>query len=194
MKREGYRPKNTQEGQKDLEEAQRLMREMGYGLNNPLRFDAEGDQSYPVVDLTATEIAKSQLKRIWIDITRINIRDYAQVVQEDTSGNFLFRSRGYNAPMEPDAQLYTRHHTKGARNFQRLSDPELDSLIEEQRREPDTAKRKQLVMKAQERLWSLYPQMWLHTRETIFAMQPWVETQPTAWRRWGDPASTWINR
>lgn len=193
MKREGYRPKNTPGGQQDIAEAQKIIQELGYGPDKLLTLNAEGCQCFEFINLTSLEVAKSQLQKIWININ-IRLVDRAQFFDQDASGNFTLRSRGYGAALEPDAQLNTRHHSKGSRNFQKLSDSELDKLLEDQRREVDVVKRRQLVMKAQERLWSLYPQMWLHTREAYLVQQPWVEMRPSGWRLWGDPASTWINR
>lgn len=195
LKREGFRPKNTPEGQQDIAAAQKLMREAGYGPDRPLIVEAEGTAQYAAfLNLTPTEIAKSELQKIWINISTIKMMDAAQWLQTEAAGNFLLRTRGYNAPMEPDAQLYTRHHTGASRNYQRLSDPELDKLLDDQRQELDVAKRKELVLKVQDRLWSLYPQVWLHTREAYFPQQPWVQMTPTPWKRWGDPTTTWISK
>ncbi len=194
LKREGFRPKNTPEGQQDIAEAQRLMREAGYGPDKPLVVDAEGTTYIPFLNMTPTEVAKSELQKIYFNIRTIKVVDRTQWFDQDSSGDFLLRTRGYNTPMEPDAQLYTRHHTGAGRNFQKLSDAALDKLLDEQRQELDQTKRRQLVMQAQERLWNLYPQAWLLTRDAFFAQQPWVEMQPTPWRRWGDVAATWINR
>lgn len=194
LKREGYRPKGTPEGQRDIAEAQRLMRELGYGPDKPLVLEADATESYAFINRTNMEVAKSQWKKIWIDV-RIKIIDRALSLQQEAKGDFFFRARGLNAAPEPDAQLYTRHHSKGGRNFQKLSDPELDKLLDAQRAEIDVAKRKQLVMQAQERLWSLYPQVWLHTREAFVTIQPWIKgLEPTPYRRWGDPAVTWIDK
>ncbi|MEK7681383.1 MAG: ABC transporter substrate-binding protein, partial [Chloroflexota bacterium] len=194
LKREGYRPKDTPDGQKDIAEAQRLMREAGYGPDKPLVVEAEGTQVFAYINLTPTEIAKSELRKVYIDIATIKLMERTQWFDSDASGDFLLRARGYTAPVEPDAQLYTRHHTGAGRNFQKLSDPELDKLLDAQRQELDVTKRKQLVMQAQERLWSLYPQMWLHTRETYLPNQSWVVVRPSVYRRWGDTASVWIDR
>jgi len=194
LKREGYRSKKTPEGKQDIAEAQRIMRDLGYGPDHPLVVDADATQYYPWVNLTPLEVAKSELRSIWINVNTIKMVDQTQFFDQEARGDFLLRSRTFTAPMEPDGQLYTRHHTGAGRNFQGLSDPELDNLLDQQRAETDVANRKKLVLKAQERLWSLYPQMWLHTREAYLPQQPWVETQATVWRRWGNPATTWLSR
>lgn len=195
LKREGYRPKNTPEGQQDIAEAQRLMRELGYSPEKPFVLEADATAGTPWVNLTALEVAKSQLQKVYINMS-IKLLDRALYLDQDARGEFLFRSRGFSAPLEPDAQLYARHHSKGGRNTQKLNDSELDRLLDAQRSTLDISARKQLVRVAQERLWSLYPQMWLHVRDAYIVQQPWVEVQPvpSTWRRWGDPASTWINR
>lgn len=192
LAREGYRPKNTPQGKADLEEAQKIMRELGYGPDKPLVLQAEGSQFG--TNLVPMEVAKSQLRKIWIEIPSIKIVDRAQWFDTEVRSEFTFRARSYNAPPEPDGQLYTRHASSGGRNYQKLSDKKLDELFDQQRREIDVAKRKQLVLQSQERLWELYPQIWLYTQEPYFTRQPWVVMEPSAWRRWGDPASVWIDR
>lgn len=194
LKREGYRPKSSPEGQMDIAEAKKLMRELGYGPDKPLVLEAEGARFATYANLTPMEVAKSQLREIWIDIRRINLADASSYYDAEQRGNFLFRGRVFSAAVEPDAQLYTRHHSKGGRNYQKLSDPQLDNLLEEQRKELDVIKRKALVTQANERLWNLYPQVWLMVREPYLPQQPWVEMHPTAWRRWDNPATTWIKR
>lgn len=194
MKREGYRPKNTPEGQQDIAEAQRLMREMGYGPDRRLQIQAEGMSQFPFINLTNMEVAKSELQRIGIDIT-IKLVDSAQWFDQDNSGDFLFRPRGFSAPSEPYGQLFTRHHSMGGRNTQRLKDADFDKLVDEARGTLDVEKRKKLIIQAQERLWSLYPQVWLHVRDGYIPQQKWVRgLEPTSFRIWGDPATTWLDK
>ncbi|MDO8532553.1 MAG: ABC transporter substrate-binding protein, partial [Dehalococcoidia bacterium] len=190
LKREGYRqPKDP-----DIAEAQRLMKELGYGPDKLLEIQAEGTTFVPWLNITPMEVAKSQLRKIWINIT-IKVEDGAQYLANDPKGDFLFRSRGYTTPPEVDAQLYTRHHTGAGRNFQKLSDDALDKLLDTQRQELDVTKRRQLILQAQEKLWSLYPATWLFTREAFIPRQPWVKGPDfTAWRFWGEPAELWLDR
>ncbi|MEK7873297.1 MAG: ABC transporter substrate-binding protein, partial [Chloroflexota bacterium] len=194
MKREGYRPKNTPEGQADIAEAQKLMKEAGYGPDKLLKVTAEGCQCFTFINLTNMEVGKSQFQKIYMDIT-IKMVDQAQFYEQDNNSTFLFRARATSAPDEPDGQLYTRHHSTGGRNYQRLNDPALDKLLEQQRQELDVNKRKQLVMQAQERIWSLYPQVFLNVREAYIPQQKWVKgLTPNQYRVWDDPASTWIDK
>lgn len=194
MKREGYRPKNTPAGQQDIAEAQRIMRELGYGPSNRLKIEAEGISQFASINLTNTEVAKSELQKIWIDVN-IKLVDTVQWFDQDNSGDFLFRARGFSAPQEPYGQLFTRNHSRGGRNTQRFKDAEFDRLLDEASVSLDTGKRKKLILQAQERLWSLYPQVWLNVRDANIPQQKWVKgLQPSGFRIWGDPAVTWLDK
>jgi len=196
MKREGFRPKNTPEGQQDIAEAQKLMRELGYGPDKPLVLEAEGTGSYPWVNLTNTEVAKSNWKKIYVDIKTIRMMDQAQWFDQDTSGNWFLRSRGYNTALEPDDQLYTRYFTGAGRNYIGFSDPAIDKLLEAQRGELDLAKRKTMMLDIQEKIWQQYPFIWMNNAERYAVVQPWVKNlEPTQWRMWGSPVATiWLDR
>lgn len=195
VKREGYRPKNTPEGQQDIVEAQRIMRELGYGPDKPLVLQAEGCKCFPFINLTNMEIAKSEWKKIWVDVQTIKIADQTQFFDQDTSGNWLLRARAYVTGLEPDDQLYTRYYTGAGRNYIGFSDPGIDKLLEQQRAELDIAKRKAIVMQIQEKLWEQYPVIWSHVDERYSVKQPWIrQLQPTVWRLWGDPATIWTSR
>ena len=194
LKREGYRPKNTPEGQADITEAQRIMRELGYGPNNPLVLQAEGCKCFPFINLTNMEVAKSDWKKIWVDVQGIKIFDQAQFFDQDATGNWSLRARAYVAGLEPDDQLYTRYYTGAGRNYIGLSDREIDRLLDQQRAELDGAKRKPIIREIQDKLWLHYPVIWLHVDELYSVRQPWVRNlEPTAWRLWGDTATVWVS-
>ncbi|MEK7874293.1 MAG: ABC transporter substrate-binding protein, partial [Chloroflexota bacterium] len=195
LKREGFRPKDSPEGKQDIAEAQKLMRELGYGPDKPLVLEAEGCKCFPWVNLTNTEVAKSQWKNIYVDLKTIKVVDQVTWFDQDTSGNWFLRSRGYNTAPEPDDQLYTRYFTGAGRNYIGFSDPAIDKLLEAQRMELDIAKRKAMMMDVQEKIWQQYPFIWLHVAERYAVVQPWVKNlEPTAWRMWGDPAVAWKDR
>jgi peptide/nickel transport system substrate-binding protein len=63
--------------------------------------------------------------------------------------------------MEPDTWLYTYYHSSNVgpsgSNLSGYQNPEFDALAEAQRSEPDIAKRKELVDKAQEWLYNAQP-------------------------------------
>jgi len=58
---------------------------------------------------------------------------------------------------EPDLVLNSLYVTNGSRNFGNFSDKEVDSLIDEQSRTTDLNKRRQLVLRLQERLLETSP-------------------------------------
>ncbi len=188
LKLPGYRQPKDQ----DIAEAKRLLAEAGY--SNGLTVEAEGTNLFPQINLKNMEIAKSQLAKAGITVN-IKLVDGAIWFGQDTKGDFGFRARGYSASRDPDDQLYSRHHSTGGRNYQKLNDPDLDKLLDAQRQELDIEKRKDLVKKAQVRLMDLAPQVWLHTAVNYMPRQPWVRgLEQTEYDPFWLPSNIWINK
>ncbi|MBI2885646.1 MAG: ABC transporter substrate-binding protein [Chloroflexi bacterium] len=67
-----------------------------------------------------------------------------------------------------DASIYPWWHSKGSKNFDNLSDPELDRLLEAQRAELDPAKRKKLLEQIWQRNLDQVYQIWWPTSRGMY--------------------------
>ncbi|MEK7874331.1 MAG: ABC transporter substrate-binding protein [Chloroflexota bacterium] len=158
--RPGYRVSKTE----DIAQAKRLLADAGYasGFKTTML-------SYGIAG-RLTPAVKEQLKAIGIDL---QIELLAQGPLVDRLNQKNFELIWYNVGDlldEPDLVLNSLYVSNGSRNFGNFSDKEVDALINEQSLTTDFAKRRQLVLRLQERLletgsypiafWSVYRRAW----------------------------------
>src|SRR5690606_17414070 len=67
---------------------------------------------------------------------------------EQNNGTFDMLMMGWLGNIDPDDYYYAQHHTDGASNAQRFSDPEVDRLLDAARAEPDRDRRRALYDRA----------------------------------------------
>ena len=145
--RPGYRESKTE----DITQAKKLLADAGYGAGFKTTLASYG------IAGRLTPAVKEQLKAIGIDI---QIELLAQGPLIDRLNQKTFEAIWYNVGDlldEPDLVLNSLYVTNGSRNFGNFSDKEVDSLIDEQSRTTDLNKRKQLVLRLQERLLETSP-------------------------------------
>ncbi|MDO8531775.1 MAG: ABC transporter substrate-binding protein [Dehalococcoidia bacterium] len=135
----GYRQPKDQ----DVAEAKRLLTEAGY----PNGFDAEAPVSEysPISSRLGLEVAQGDLRKIGIRVSFKQVEP-AAFLQADLTGNFDLINRGYGTGVEPepDAMFSQLMATGGSRNYLKLVDPKLNSMVAEGVRTLDTTKRIQL--------------------------------------------------
>ncbi|MFH1484650.1 MAG: ABC transporter substrate-binding protein [Chloroflexota bacterium] len=150
MKIPGYRqPKDA-----DRAEAKKLLAEAGYadGLKVKL-LDRIGGTTQAV----RAEFLQDQLKKVGINMELAPMEDaryYSELGARRFTVGFFYMGVGID---DPDAGLVSIFHTKGALNYAQFSDEEVDQLLDEQSRELDEKKRRELVLKAQRRVMDLAP-------------------------------------
>lgn len=131
----------------DPEKAKKLLAEAGY----PNGFDTKmivtngyGEQLVRVAQWVAED-----LRKIGIN-AEIEIVEYATYFSERWPNVDYDIGVGYQTYFqEPDEWLRTQLHTKGARNWYNISDPELDKMLDKQRLILDENERKEYVHEIQ---------------------------------------------
>lgn len=122
----------------DLDKAKELLAEAGY----PDGFEDEIVAAPTPEERKIAEVVASQLLKIGIrlDVKTPEIGAYLdEVVNKRT---YHIADCGWTPPTEPDIILSSFFHSKGWLNWTGYSDPEVDSLLEEGRKELDPVKRK----------------------------------------------------
>ena len=132
------------------EEAQALMRSLGYGPDN--RFKAAvSTRNIPWYRDPATLLI-DQLKEIWID-GELETIETANWVQKLMRKDFTVAlSLSGSAVDDPDTQFYENYSCRSSRNYTGYCDPEVEALIDRQSAESDPAKRRGLVRHIERRL------------------------------------------
>ena len=93
--------------------------------------------------------------------------------------------------MEPDQWLSDDNRSTGPRNVNKLNDPKIDRLIDGQRTEADSEKRKAKILEIQRLLLDQYYHLHPPTPYTYNAVWPWVgnfttvaDYPTTRWRQY----------
>lgn len=121
----------------DIDEAKRLLAEAGA---KPDRMDMLVTSEYPQT-VTAAQVIADNLAALGITV---NIRtvDMATWLDQQNTGDFDMLMMGWLGNIDPDDFYYAQHHTDGANNAQKYSNPEVDRLLEAGRREVDPQRRR----------------------------------------------------
>ena len=152
----------------DIAEGVKLLTEAGYGPDNPLELDALALNIFFWAD--AVLVLQEQLKPYGININ-IRLVDYSAGVHEAEAGTFDIVTLG-RANMIPDPDdSFPSAYLPGSKNWARWTDPRITDLWNQQSREADQDKRRELNYEIQriiyqeansgyvEYMWNAFTQM-----------------------------------
>jgi peptide/nickel transport system substrate-binding protein len=129
-----------------VREAHALLSAAGFSRDNPLRFEMLSSQSGFVEAMT--QLAQGQWRRFGQGVVDPSIRvvELGPWIQATNNRTFAYGSGGRSGiTFDPDATLVQIYRTGGARNFETISDPKLDALIDRQRGIFDVQQRKAAI-------------------------------------------------
>jgi peptide/nickel transport system substrate-binding protein len=92
--------------------------------------------------ITAAQVIADNLKPLGITVD-IRTVDFATWLDEQNNGHFDMLMLGWLGNIDPDDFYYAQHHTDGANNAQKYSNPEVDRLLDAGRVETNRAARQQ---------------------------------------------------
>jgi peptide/nickel transport system substrate-binding protein len=142
LKLAGYRlPKD-----KDIAEAKRLLKEAGYADGLAFSIQAVSVWDNPRI----AEVAARQLKEAGITV-KLDFIEAGQYFANQRKGNFQVQLNGMSSDFI-DASLHQYYYSKSGGNAARIADPELDRLIELQRKTLDKEKRYKILRQIQDYL------------------------------------------
>ncbi len=129
----------------DPEEAKRLLREAGYpqGLSVEFEYPTDRDRSY-IVDM---ELLQAQLRKVGVNLLPKGL-DFVEYSTKKKLHTHSMNSSGKSVLADVDSYLYAIFHPSSSNNYDLVNDPTLNRLLEAQRREPDPAKRREIVRDA----------------------------------------------
>lgn len=122
------------------------------------------------------ELIQGWLKNIGIEIN-VETLSLGTVDQREGVGDFDLGLMGLGVPLEPDFYLYQRFHSSASaplgtyvpRNWFRYENPEMDKLLDAQRKEMDITKRREIIYKIQEIIANDLPILTLYVKYNILA-------------------------
>jgi peptide/nickel transport system substrate-binding protein len=138
-------------------EARRLLSEAGYPDGFDLRILTRANFFFELL----SDFAAGQLAKVGI---RAEVVPMESAAYQSTISNGEFDAIGHSHSFpvdDPDAILSANYGCGGAENYPGLCDAELDSLIEQQSRELDEGRRRELLHEIERRIWNYDAKIWL---------------------------------
>lgn len=178
-----YSPKVTRYPY-DLAKARRLLAETGYtpgpdGVlqkdGRPLRFTLKGDQGNQAIRDSAV-IIQDQLARVGIQ-AEIRLLDFPTFVRQLFASDFEAILVGWTGHPDPDPFSYTIWHSSqwNGRNFAHYKNLEVDRALEEARRTPDPARRREAYVRFQQILADDAPYVWGYYQKEMYVYRRGLE-------------------
>jgi peptide/nickel transport system substrate-binding protein len=130
----------------DPAQAKQLLAAAGYANGLDFEFIYPG-LSYGQDYVTAIQLLQAQLKKVGINMTLKSFDKDAWTNNRKTYNFVMTGSAKADLVGDVDSWLYD-FHSGNKSNYSQVTDPQLDSLIDQSRRETDAAKRKDLIRQA----------------------------------------------
>ncbi len=154
----------------DLKKAKNLLKEAGYGdgLDITLKVGTDKHQ------VDAAQVIKQQLEKVGINV-KVLSQEKSVFFEALGKHEFEMTVVGWVGFVDPDEFLYNIFHTDGMYNQQGYSNPEVDKLLEQGRKELDKEKRKEIYDKAQKIIAEDAPMVFLYANPQTSAIRDRVE-------------------
>jgi peptide/nickel transport system substrate-binding protein len=119
------------------------------GFPNGLDIEFIYTPAYGQLHVSGIQLFQAQLKKVGVNLT-LRAMDAVAVSTARGQGKYSLTSTPRTTALvgDVDSYAYANFHTGSANNQSQVSDPNLDQLLEAQRRELDQAKRRDLVRQA----------------------------------------------
>jgi peptide/nickel transport system substrate-binding protein len=134
----------------DPAQAKQLMAQAGYANGVDLQFNYPGN-AYGDEYITQMQLLQSQLKAIGVNL-QLNSLDKDDESTRKKQHNFTMTDTSKSLQGDVDSYLYAAFYPGNRANYTEVNDPQLTPLLEAQRREPDAAKRREIVRQAVKRI------------------------------------------
>lgn len=129
----------------DPAQARQLVSDAGFP--NGVELELHYSPSRGQLGANTVQLIQAQLKAGNINVT-LKPQDEATFSQTQRDGNFQLDYEVKPQVGDIDAYIYYNWYSKSNGNFGKVADPELDAMLEEQRRDVDPAKRRETLRQA----------------------------------------------
>lgn len=174
----------------DPQQAKQLLSAAGYpnGVDVEFMFAAGKD------DLTTAQLLQAQLKAVGINLT-IQQVDAATKSSREHQKNFTVDLHAFPIFGDLDSRLYGTYYSTGSANRQGTKDPQLDQLIEAERREPDPTKRRDALRAVTKYIAENAVDIALYRPAINTFWHPYVKNYADNWQQWDfNAANVWLEK
>ncbi len=174
----------------NVAEAKKLMTAAGFPDAIDIDTHAHTGSNYGAQYFESAQIFNDMLNKSQLFRVRFNTPTYAEWLptifqQRDYRGLALVHP-GFGGNKDNDISLYNSYHTGSGSNFRGIKDTQLESLIDQQRRELDVEKRKNLMYDIQKYLAkTMYLIPTEGVADSFYFRWPWVRNYGwPGWNQW----------
>lgn len=132
---------------RDIDAAKKLVADSGVSTPIKVRFQM---QATPV-NTRLGELIQTQAAEAGFEV-ELTPFDNATALQNQVDGKFDISLGRWSGRVDPDANIYRFHHSTGADNYGKVSDADVDTLLDQARTEYDLEARQGLYAQIEEKL------------------------------------------
>ncbi|ARO13652.1 solute-binding component of ABC transporter [Ketogulonicigenium robustum] len=155
---------------RDVDRARALLAEAGVEL--PVKIEMQTGNS-PVA-MQAGQVIQAMASEAGFEIS-LRATEFATLLSENVAGNFDMSLQGWSGRIDPDANIHPFVHTTGSNNDEHYANPEIDQLLDQARREPNPAVRKDLYDQTTAILQNDLPIIYLYHIQYFFTLRDGIE-------------------
>ena len=150
----------------DPAKAKQLLQQAG--VSN-LKVDFMVTSEYPET-VTVAQVMKDELSKVGITLN-IRTEDFGTWLDDEAAGKFDGFMLSWLGNVDPDEFYYSQHSSKGANNYQKFKNAQVDQLLDQGRTTVDQAKRKQIYDSAAKIIVDQASYIYLYNPDVV---QAWV--------------------
>lgn len=143
--------------------------------------------------IRAAQVIQADLAQIGIQ-TDIFSPEWAQWLEEQGDGNYDTYVCSWNGLTDPDDFYFAQHRTGEVFNFTGYSNPSVDELLDEGRRESDQEVRYEIYEQVNQMIVDDAPYIYLYNLAEVNAYQPYVQGYNTRADQVIRFTYTWLDR
>jgi peptide/nickel transport system substrate-binding protein len=156
--------------QTNIDKAKELLKEAGYenGFDVTLRVSPQY-----VLDTANAQVLQQQLKAINVNV-KIEQLEWGNLLDAWTKSDFEMLNILLLGLPDPDGYTWGRYHSTSPSNYNKISDPDLDAMMDQARATVDKEQRKALYADIQRKLDTLVPNLFYYVYDVWLVYNPKV--------------------
>jgi peptide/nickel transport system substrate-binding protein len=157
--------------QTNVDKAKELLAEAGYGDGFDVTLRVS---SLYILDTSNAQILQQQLKPLGVNV-KIEQLEWGNLLDAWVNSDFEMLNILLLGLPDPDGYCWGRYHSTSPTNYNKISDPELDTLMDQARAETDLEARKGLYADIQQKLDTLVPNLFYYVYNVWLIWDPKVQ-------------------
>lgn len=155
----------------DIDKAKSLLAEAGYADGVTIKLKVSPQY---VLDTGNAQVLQNQLKAIGVNLELESV-EWGNLLNAWFASDFEMLNLLMLGQPDPDGYTWGRFHSTSAGNFAKISDPDLDALLDKQRSTIDREERKKVLADVQRKIVELTPMLYYYCYYVWGIFKPYVK-------------------